>query len=122
MLYVNNCYSTETEGNNNQNTFYNRFNYNLFLDDLTESEEKNIEEEKRKLSEYVLSIIEHYKQKDPVGLPGTPIPEPLLIPPLKHSVSSFATMHFKDVQVYGLSKFVIDYIEADLASMEVRDF
>lgn len=94
--------------------------YIVWFIEISETEEKILQEEKRKLSEYVLDIIEHYKQKDPIGLPGTPIPEPLKIPPLKHSFS-VATMNFKDVQLYNLSKFRIDYIESDLAAMQVTN-
>lgn len=76
------------------------------------------EQGEKKISEYVLEIIEHYKQEDPVGIPGAPIPEPLDIPPLKQSFS-LVTMNFKDLKLYGLSKFRIDYIETDMAAMQV---
>lgn len=88
--------------------------------DLTPEEQQELfKEGEKKMSEHILEIIEHYKQEDPVGVPGVPIPEPLDIPPLKQSFS-VATMNFKNVKLYGLSKFRIDHIESDLAAMQVK--
>lgn len=64
-------------------------------------------------------ILEHYKQQDPVGLPGAPIPDPLLIPPMNHSFS-VGRMNFKDVKLYGLKKFRIEHVTADVAAMKVE--
>lgn len=75
--------------------------------------------EEKKLSEYVLKILEHYKQKDPIGIPGAPVPDPLSIPPLAHSFSA-GKMNFKDVQLYGLSKFRLDHVNANIAEMKVE--
>lgn len=65
-----------------------------------------------------MEILEHYKQEDPVGIPGAPVPDPLDIPPLKQSFS-VGNMDFKNVKLYGLSKFRIHHVKADLASMQV---
>ncbi|KAB0801172.1 hypothetical protein PPYR_05526 [Photinus pyralis] len=72
----------------------------------------------KKISEFVREIIEHYKQEDPIGIPGVPIPEPLDIPPLTHSFS-VGRMNFENVKLYGLPKFRIDHVTADLAKMQV---
>ncbi|KAJ9577492.1 hypothetical protein L9F63_005935, partial [Diploptera punctata] len=72
----------------------------------------------KKLSDQVRAILEHYKQEDPIGIPGAPIPDPMPIPNMRHSFS-VATMYFKTVNVYGLSKFRIEHIKSDLAAMQV---
>lgn len=86
--------------------------------DVPEQQTPLVEEEK-KLSEYVLQILDHYKQKDPVGVPGVPIPDPMAIPPLTHSIS-VGRMNFKDVKLYGLKKFRIDHVNVDVAAMKVE--
>lgn len=72
----------------------------------------------KKVSDQILQILEHYKQDDPIGLPGAPVPDPMPIPDMKHSFS-VATMNFKNVNVHGLSKFRIEHIRSNLADMEV---
>ena len=85
----------------------------------TSSEENVSAVAEKKVSDQIRAILEHYKQEDPVGIPGAPIPDPMPIPDMKHSFS-VATMHFKTVHVYGLSLFRIDHIKSDLAAMQVR--
>ncbi|CAG9768950.1 unnamed protein product [Ceutorhynchus assimilis] len=80
---------------------------------------ENAVEHEKKLSEYILTILEHYKQQDPVGLPGAPIPDPLDIPPMNHSFS-VGRMNFQDVKLYGLKKFKIEHVTADIAVMKVE--
>lgn len=72
-----------------------------------------------KMSESILAILEHFKQPDPVGLPGAEIPEPYPVPDMKQTLS-FATLYFKNTAVYGISKFKILHINAEMSSMEVR--
>lgn len=74
-----------------------------------------------KLSDQVRLILDHYKQEDPVGLPGAPITDPMPIPDMKHSFT-YATMHFKSAKVHGLSRFRIQHIQSNLAAMQVRIF
>lgn len=71
------------------------------------------------MSEYVLKILEHYKQDDPVGIPGAPVPDPLSIPPLAHEIS-MAKMNFNNVKLYGLSKFRIHHAKVDITAMKVE--
>ncbi|CAG9825613.1 unnamed protein product [Phaedon cochleariae] len=78
-----------------------------------------LEKEEKKLSETIMKILEHYKQPDPVGFPGVPIPDPMDIPDLKHSFS-VGRMNFKKVKLYGLKKFRIEHIEADIPNMKLR--
>lgn len=72
----------------------------------------------QKLSNRVLAVLEHYQQEDPVGLPGTNIPDPMPIPPLKHTFP-VATMNFKDVLVSGLSKFKMVHMRSDIDKMQM---
>lgn len=85
---------------------------------LPELEDALAQQGQKQISEYVLAILEHYKQKDPVGIPGAPIPDPMDIPPLSHSFS-VGRMNFENVKVYSLSQFRVDHVTADLAAMQV---
>ncbi|XP_075978601.1 uncharacterized protein LOC142978160 [Anticarsia gemmatalis] len=85
----------------------------------TESESEQLEEGEHKLSENILMMLEHFKEPNPVGLPGAEIPDPYPIPPMKHS-TSLATMHFENTAVYGISKFRILYVNAEIKKMEVQ--
>lgn len=71
------------------------------------------------MSERILQIIEHYKQPDPVGIPEAPIPDPMLLPDMKQSFS-LGTMNFKDQKLYGLKRFRIRHIIADVNAMKVE--
>ncbi|KAH1000293.1 hypothetical protein HUJ04_000211 [Dendroctonus ponderosae] len=73
----------------------------------------------QKLSETLLAIVEHYKQRDPVGVPGAPIPDPLPIPPMNHSFS-VGKMNFRDMQLYGLKKFRIEHVTLDVAALRLQ--
>lgn len=72
----------------------------------------------QKLSDQVRLILNHYKQEDPVGLPGAPIADPMPIPDMKRSFT-YATMHFTSAHVHGLSRFRIQHIKSNLAAMQV---
>ncbi|XP_019700204.2 uncharacterized protein LOC109503583 isoform X2 [Harpegnathos saltator] len=72
----------------------------------------------QRLGDQIRAILKHYQQDDPVGLPGAPIPDPMPVPDMKHSFSMY-TMHFKQINVYGLAKFRIEHVESELARMQV---
>lgn len=76
-------------------------------------------QDEQKLSETLLAIVEHYKQQDPVGVPGVPIPDPLPVPPMNHSFS-VGKMSFRDMQLYGLKKFRIEHVTVDVATMRMH--
>ncbi|XP_044735151.1 uncharacterized protein LOC123297519 [Chrysoperla carnea] len=84
-----------------------------------EDEDDAKQEYEIKLSDKIIEILEHYQQEDPIGIPGSTIPDPMSIPPLKHSFS-VATMNFKNVLVHGLSKFKIIHMHTDVAKMQVN--
>lgn len=72
----------------------------------------------QRLGDQIRAILKHYQQDDPVGLPGAPIPDPMPVPDMKHSFSMY-TMNFKQINVYGLTKFRIEHVESELALMQV---
>lgn len=71
------------------------------------------------MSDYVLKILDHYKQEDPVGIPGAPIPDPLPVPDLSHSFS-VGNMKMRNVKLYGLTNFRINQVKANIAVMTVE--
>ncbi|XP_015599884.1 uncharacterized protein LOC107269941 [Cephus cinctus] len=75
-------------------------------------------EGEKRLGDQIRAILKHYQQTDPVGFPGAPIPDPMPVPDMKHSFSIY-TMNFKEINVYGLSKFRIDNILSELKLMQV---
>ncbi|XP_044256889.1 uncharacterized protein LOC123006459 [Tribolium madens] len=86
---------------------------------VSDAQQQIIQKHEQKISEQILQILEHYKKDDPVGIPGAPVPDPLLIPPLAHSFS-LGKMNFENVKLYGLSKFRIHHIKADITVMKVE--
>lgn len=83
------------------------------------SDTVKLAEGEQKLSENILAMIEHFKQPDPVGLPGAEIPDPYPVPDMKQSLS-FGTLNFKNTAVHGISKFRILYVDAEIGAMEVH--
>lgn len=70
-----------------------------------------------RLSTQVLAVVDHFKQPDPVGIPGAPVPEPMVVPEIVHRFS-VGKMKMTNVSIYGLSKFRIKYSKIDLNSMK----
>ncbi|KAL1490976.1 hypothetical protein ABEB36_011643 [Hypothenemus hampei] len=83
------------------------------------SKNLDVVEQEQKLSEIIMVILEHYKKQDPIGIPGVPIPDPLSIPPMNHSFST-GTINCRDIKLFGLKKFKIDHITANIANMKVE--
>ena len=48
-----------------------------------------------------------------------PVPDPMPIPEIKKSLS-LATLHMKNIQAHGMSKFRIKYINSNLNDMKVN--
>lgn len=71
------------------------------------------------MSERILEILEHYKQPDPVGLPGSPIPDPMSVPDMRKSFS-VGTMNCKNQSLHGLKNFRIQHILVDINAMKVE--
>lgn len=81
-------------------------------DDDTMKEELSMDEQIRK-------VLEHFKQEDPRGLPGVAIQDPM---PIEDFEGDFTMAHikFQEAQLYGLSKFRIDYVRTDLKDLKVH--
>lgn len=73
------------------------------------------------LSAQIIALLEHYKQKDPLGLPGANVPDPLPVPYSKQSMG-MATLTMKNASAYGLSKFRIKSVALDMNDLKVNIF
>uniref|UniRef100_A0A6B2EAR1 Putative hemolymph juvenile hormone binding protein n=1 Tax=Phlebotomus kandelakii TaxID=1109342 RepID=A0A6B2EAR1_9DIPT len=71
-----------------------------------------------RLSAQIFAVIDHYKQPDPIGLPGAPVPDPMKIPPIKKTLT-MTTLQMENVLAYGLSKFRIKFVKMDMKEMRV---
>ncbi|XP_054741919.1 uncharacterized protein LOC129247060 [Anastrepha obliqua] len=81
-------------------------------------DEHNVRVTESRLAAQLFAVLEHYKQEDPLGFPGAPIPDPMEVPDIRKSVG-MGTLSMSKVKAYGLSKFRIDSIDADLKEMVV---
>lgn len=63
-------------------------------------------------------MLEHFKQDDPRGIPGLPIPDPMPIPDFKGQFP-VAEIKFTDAMLHQLSQFRIDYVRTDLKDLKV---
>jgi hypothetical protein len=73
----------------------------------------------------VQEILEHFKQKDPLGIPGVPIPDPFTIDTFQDKISGvrlkFTGSDSSQVgpKAFKISKFKIEHVTIDLHSMDV---
>lgn len=72
-----------------------------------------------RLDQRIRLILQHYKQDDPLGLPGLPIPDPMEIPDFKGQFP-VAEIKFSEAQLYNLAKFRVDYVRTDLRDLKVN--
>lgn len=70
------------------------------------------------LTAQIYSLLEHYKQPDPVGLPGAPVPDPFPVDDVKRSIG-MGTLTMKNTKAYGFSKFRIKSVKLDLNELMV---
>lgn len=85
-------------------------------DKLDDSHNKNMAE--NRLSAQIFALVEHYKQIDPVGLPGAPVPDPFTVPDVSKSIG-MGTLKMKNTMAYGLSKFRIKSLAFDVNQLMV---
>lgn len=71
----------------------------------------------QKLSEQVHNILEHFKQPDPKGFPGTQVPDPMQVPPMSYPFAG-ATMDFSNVMLHGLSEFRFHEASINVTTMQ----
>lgn len=82
-------------------------------------DDHNVRVTENRLAAQLFAILEHYKQEDPLGFPGAPIPDPMEVPDIRKSLG-MGTLSMIKVKAYGLSKFRIDSVQADLKEMKVN--
>lgn len=75
----------------------------------------------QRLSDNIMLMLNHFKQPDPVGLPGDVIPDPCPVADMKQSLS-LGTLFLSNTKVYGLSKLRILYVNAEVGDLEVSVF
>lgn len=80
--------------------------------------QNKIEASKNGTAALILMMLDHYKQKDPVGIPGAPVEDPMLAPDMAKSIG-MANLNMKNVKAYGMSKFRVDNIDVDFKEMKV---
>ncbi|PZC87296.1 hypothetical protein B5X24_HaOG201532 [Helicoverpa armigera] len=73
----------------------------------------------KKMSENILLILDHFKQADPVGLPGDVIPDPCPVADMKQSLS-VGTLYLTNTSVYGISKLRILHVNAEIEDLAVE--
>lgn len=66
----------------------------------------------------IRQLLEHFKQDDPKGIPGAPIPDPMTIPDFKGSFS-VADINFSEAMLYNMSQFRLNYVRTDLKDLKV---
>ncbi|KAJ8952820.1 hypothetical protein NQ318_008141 [Aromia moschata] len=103
----------------NETTWYIDVPPQAVAESVTEMSPAIAQQTEKKLSETVMAMLEHFKQPDPIGLPGVPVPDPMDIPNMKHSFS-VGRMQFFNVKLYGLKQFRIHHINADISAMKVE--
>lgn len=70
------------------------------------------------LTAQIFALLEHYKNPDPVGLPGAPVPDPFPVDDVKRSIG-MGTLTMKNTKAYGFSKFRIKSVKLDLNELMV---
>lgn len=95
--------------------------FSASVDKLTSNSTHNINVAENKMATQIVALLEHYKQKDPLGIPGAKIPDPFPVEPIKKSVG-VGTLSLKNSQAYGLSKFRIKNIQFDVNELMVNNF
>uniref|UniRef100_A0A0K8UZQ7 Circadian clock-controlled protein n=2 Tax=Bactrocera latifrons TaxID=174628 RepID=A0A0K8UZQ7_BACLA len=82
-------------------------------------DDHNVRVTENRLAAQLFAVLEHFKQEDPVGFPGAPIPDPMEVPDMRKGLG-MGTLSMMQVKAYGLSKFRIDTVQADLKAMKVE--
>lgn len=82
-------------------------------------DELNKKVAENRLSTQIFAILDHYKQDDPVGLPGAPIPDPFPVPDVKKSIG-MGTLNMKKTLAHGMSKFRLKTIKIDMNALTVK--
>ncbi|XP_017110624.1 uncharacterized protein LOC108134730 isoform X1 [Drosophila elegans] len=84
---------------------------------VVEQEDDALKQSQASIAAQVEAMLEHFKQEDPQGLPGVPVPDPLEVPNVKKSLG-MVNLDMKQVKAHGLSKFRVDKMNLDLKEMK----
>ncbi|KAH8263491.1 hypothetical protein KR044_009751, partial [Drosophila immigrans] len=79
----------------------------------------NVEVTKNRVAAQVEAWLEHFKQEDPVGLPGSSVPDPMDCPDVAKSIG-VGTLNMMQLKAHGLSKFRITMVKMDLKEMRAN--
>lgn len=95
---------------------------NCDVNDQTTKIQHNRNVAESQISTQIIALLEHYKQKDPLGIPGNFIADPFPVPDSEQSLPMGSTLYTTGALAYGLSKFRIKNIALDVYQMVVRAF
>lgn len=112
-------FSNETSLSFHLKNIFNTLFSPLFLGHLTQYQH-NQDVAENKLSDQIIALLEHYKQKDPLGMPGKLVADPFPVPDSEQSLPMGSTLTTTDALAHGLSKFRIKNIALDVYQMLVR--
>ncbi|CAG0900804.1 unnamed protein product [Darwinula stevensoni] len=73
---------------------------------------------KKSTEEIIREVLEHFKQEDPLGIPGIPLQDPMDIPDFQGAFS-IVKIQFTKAQVLKLTKFRIKRVHVDVANLKV---
>ena len=93
-------------------------NFTYFFSPVIVDDDEARAAAEQRVAEQIFAVIDHYKQKDPIGLPGVPIPEPLPVPDFSQSMG-FQKLDMRNANAYGLSKFRIQSVHLDMQALMV---
>ncbi|KAL9925343.1 uncharacterized protein ACN2A1_012525 [Glossina fuscipes fuscipes] len=82
-------------------------------------DDHNAKVSENRLAAQLFAVLEHYKQEDPVGIPGFPISDPFEMPNVKQSLG-MANLNMMKIKAYGLSSFRLTSIKVDLKAMKAE--
>ncbi|KAI5700436.1 hypothetical protein M8J76_000526 [Diaphorina citri] len=71
------------------------------------------------LSDQIRLFLKHFQQKDPIGIPGAVLPDPMPLPDLTKSLGILGSVTFKNIQLFELSQFRLSHINTDLERMQI---
>lgn len=93
------------------------------IDDQTMEDQHNrmIHTNESQISGQIITLLEHYKQTDPIGVPGDFVADPFPMPDSEQSMGFMgSTLATTDALAYGLSNFRIKNIVFDLTHLMIK--
>lgn len=90
----------------------------------TENFSKDVHNKKvaeSQLASQIIALLDHYKQPDPVGIPGALVPDPFPVPNIEHSLGMGVSLTLHNALAYGFAKFRMKSVSIDINQMLVRE-